>query len=71
MKKNVDKRDVPNEFFGLTKQQVLDVCKSTPFPGMNKWPADHPIWDCNVAGYMTPRAAWKDEKKDSRAQRIR
>lgn len=56
------RKDIPNEFYGLTRQQVLDVCKSTPFPGMKKWPADHPIWNCNVAGYMTPREAWKNEK---------
>lgn len=55
------RKDIPDEFFGLTRKQVFDICKSTPFPGTKKWPADHPIWNCNVAGYMTPKAAWKDD----------
>lgn len=55
-------RKVPDKFYGLTNKQVFDICRSSPFPGSEKWPADHPIWNCNVAGFLTPKAAWKDEK---------
>ena len=51
---------IPEKFFGYTQEQILDICLKTPFPGMDKWPADHPIWNCNVAGRMTPMAAWSD-----------
>lgn len=52
---------VPNEFFGLTQQEVLDFCKNSPFPGNLNWPAEHPIWECNVAGYISPKEAWRNE----------
>jgi len=47
--------------FNKTKEQVLELCKSNPLPGTNKWPAGHPIWDCNVAKKPTPRDAWSNE----------
>ncbi len=56
MKENI----VPDEFFGRTKEEVLKICLKFDFPGTEKWPADNPIWDCNIAGFLTPKAAWKD-----------
>lgn len=44
--------------FGWSKAKLLEFCKNNPLPGTNKWPADHPIWDCYVAGYKSPREAW-------------
>lgn len=52
--------DLPTEFFGYTQEKILDICMNTTFPGTLKWPADHPIWNCNVAGQMTPKNAWND-----------
>ena len=46
--------------FGLTKKYVLSKCLGYSLPGNEKWPSNHPIWDCNVAGYKTPRDAWND-----------
>ena len=60
MSNKKEKINIPNEFYGLTKKQVLDTCLVTEFPGSEKWPADHPIWNCNVAGMPTPKEAWKD-----------
>ena len=58
---------VPNEFFGITKEKLLEICMISPFPGNTRWEADHPIWDCNVAGHPTPRDAWADEKMVKKA----
>ena len=44
--------------FGVSKSMLLDLCCSSPFPGTMKWPAEHPIWDCHVAGKPSPREAW-------------
>lgn len=46
--------------FGLSKKQLLDYCLTQPFPGTNKWPANHPIWDCFLYGYKSPKEAWSD-----------
>lgn len=46
--------------FGLTKQYLLNLCLSNSFPGTIKWPANHPIWDCNVYNKKTPKQAWSD-----------
>lgn len=52
--------DLPDEFFGYTQEQILDVCLKSDFPGTEKWSADNPIWDCNVFGKMSPKQAWSD-----------
>lgn len=47
--------------FNRSKQELLALCLHSDFPGSKKYPANHPIWDCNVAGKLTPKEAWKDE----------
>lgn len=51
------KRDM---VFGISKYKLLEFCVTSSFPGTKKWPADHPIWDCNVAGKPSPREAWNN-----------
>ena len=46
------------EIFGITKGQCLDLCLTTPFPGTLKWPADNPIWDCNIAKSISPKEGY-------------
>lgn len=51
----------PNDvMFGRSMQDVIDFCLYHDFPGTNKWPANHPIWDCNIAKRLSPREAWHD-----------
>lgn len=47
------------EIFGITKGHCLDLCLNTPFPGTEKWTADNPIWDCNVAGSISPKEGYR------------
>lgn len=47
-----------DEIFGITKGQCLDICLTTPFPGTLKWPANNPIWDCNVAKSISPKEGY-------------
>lgn len=59
MKKNV--RFIPDDIlFGRTMKDMVDLCLTSDFPGTKKWPADHPIWDCNIARCVTPRSAWSN-----------
>jgi len=51
------KRDM---VFGISKYKLLKFCVTSSFPGTKKWPANHPIWDCNVAGKPSPREAWNN-----------
>lgn len=46
------------KIFGISKYCLLKFCVLSGFPGTKKWPADHPIWDCNVAGKLSPKEAW-------------
>lgn len=48
--------------FGRTKKDVLEICLANELPGINKWPANHPIWDCNIANKLSPRQAWKSKE---------
>lgn len=48
--------------YDINKYDLLYLCINADFPGTKKWPADHPIWDCNVAGKLSPKKAWKDPK---------
>ena len=58
----IDYQSISEDYlFGLSKMDILQQCLVCPFPGTNKWPADHPIWDCYVAGYISPRDAWNSE----------
>lgn len=40
---------------------IVETCLNSAFPGTNKWPANHPIWDCFIPGYKTPKDAWHDK----------
>ena len=46
----------------INKEQLIEYCYSCPFPGNNKWVAEHPIWDCYLPGKVSPKEAWKDYK---------
>jgi endogenous inhibitor of DNA gyrase (YacG/DUF329 family) len=48
------------KMFGISKYKLLRFCIMSSFPGTKKWPANHPIWDCNVAGKMSPKEAWNN-----------
>ena len=47
--------------FGLSKDLLLNLCLTSSFPGNSKYESNHPIWDCNVAGFLTPKEAWVDK----------
>ena len=47
--------------FGLTNEYIINKCLNSKFPGTDKWPADHPIWDCHIYKKLTPKEAWKDK----------
>lgn len=51
------------EFYGvsITEDDIMTKCFGTPFPGADKWPANHPIWDCYVPSHSSPRVAWTNE----------
>lgn len=49
------------KLFGLSSKYVIDKCLNSEFPGTEKWPADHPIWDCHIYGRVSPREAWKNK----------
>lgn len=55
------KFEIPTILFNRTKEELLDLCKSSPLPGTSKYPPDHPVWDCNLAGKLSPKEAWKSE----------
>ena len=48
--------------YKITESQLVDWCLNNPFPGNNKWTANHPIWKCYVPGQPSPYDAWNDEK---------
>lgn len=54
-------------FHDYIKKLIVDYCLSQDFPGTQKWPADHPIWDCNVGNKKSPRSAWRNRGLLSRA----
>lgn len=47
--------------YGVTINQLVDYCYNSPFPGTNKWPSNHPIWDCYLPGKPSPKEAWDDK----------
>lgn len=49
-------------FENYLKDLLVDWCLKNDFPGVTKWPANHPIWECNVGNRISPKNAWKDEK---------
>ena len=59
MSKEITEEWRNEEIFGITKGHCLDLCLNTPFPGTEKWTADNPIWDCNVAGSISPKEGYR------------
>ena len=54
--------NIQNKQYKITESQLVDWCLNNPFPGNNKWTANHPIWKCYVPGQPSPYDAWYDEK---------
>ena len=50
------------EFYGTdtSEEDIIARCYGSVFPGSDKWPADHPIWDCFVPGHSSPKDAWSN-----------
>ena len=48
--------------YKITESQLVEWCLTNPFPGNNKWTANHPIWKCYVPGQQSPYNAWNDER---------
>lgn len=59
MSKEITEEWRNEEIFGITKGHCLDLCLNTPFPGTEKWTADNPIWECNVAGSISPKEGYR------------
>lgn len=47
-------------FENYITEKIVDYCLTQDLPGNGKWPANHPIWDCNVGNKVSPRFAWSD-----------
>ena len=47
-------------FENYITEKIVDYCLTQELPGNGKWPANHPIWDCNVGNKVSPRFAWSD-----------
>lgn len=48
------------ELWGITQDMCISYCLSSDFPGTDKWPAIHPIWDSFLPSRKSPRDAWED-----------
>lgn len=53
---------VDNLLFPLSKDEIIDLCLKSPFPGTKKWEAANPIWDCYIPGKKSPKEAWENKK---------
>lgn len=47
--------------FGWSKEDLLNLCINSPFPGTLKYEPNHPIWDCYIARSISPKEAWKSK----------
>lgn len=47
-------------FENCITEKIVDYCLTQELPGNGKWPANHPIWDCNVGNKVSPRFAWSN-----------
>ena len=58
----IDYNQLSSEYlFGLSKMDILQKCLISEFPGTSKWPANNPIWECNIYNKKSPKEAWNDE----------
>ena len=48
------------KMFGLSFEEVVEICENSEFPGDSKYYPKHIIWDCNVGYLKSPREAWAD-----------
>lgn len=46
------------KIFGCSKQDLINECLNTEFPGNSKWAPDNPIWDSFLPGKPSPKEAW-------------
>lgn len=53
---------IPDNLFGITKNQLIEFCLTHDFPGTYKWQANHPIWYCNISGHLSPKEAWNNDE---------
>ena len=54
-------------FENYITEKIVDYCLTQDLPGNGKWPANHPIWDCNVGNKVSPRFAWSDRNYSEKA----
>lgn len=53
--------DKSDKLFGLSKQDVFNLCRNNAFPGNKKWSSEHPIWDCYLPKHLSPKQAWYND----------
>ena len=57
----INKVHIPDEYFGWTQDELVELCLNNEFPGSHKYPAGHFIWKCNVNGKLSPYEGWKNK----------
>lgn len=57
-----DMKENPQEYlWGISKVELYETYfNGIEFPGTEKYPKNHPIWDCHIKGKKTPKQAWYD-----------
>lgn len=57
-----DMKENPQEYlWGISKVELYETYfNGIEFPGTEKYPKNHPIWDCHIKGKKTPKQAWCD-----------
>ena len=58
-----DMKENPQEYlWGINKVELYETYfNGMDFPGTEKYPAEHPIWECHVKNKLSPKQAWYDE----------
>ena len=59
-----DMKENPQEYlWGISKVELYETYfNGMEFPGTEKYPKNHPIWDCHVKNKLSPKQAWYDWK---------
>lgn len=57
-------KECPEEFlWGINNIDLYETYfNGMEFPGTEKYPKDHPIWDCHCENKLSPKQAWYDWK---------